>query len=133
MNKLVFRYFLLAALVLLAVVPALAQDSDTSAFPLTIEHKFGTITLTEAPQRVVSIGYNTQDALFALGVQPVAVRYWFGDQAAHGVFPWAEDEANGAQPVLLDMPEGVSFEAILALQPDLIVAVYSGITQEEYD
>jgi ABC-type Fe3+-hydroxamate transport system substrate-binding protein len=31
------------------------------------------------------------------------------------------------------MPEGVNFEAILALQPDLIVAVYSGITQEEYD
>ncbi|MDL1900996.1 iron-siderophore ABC transporter substrate-binding protein [Anaerolineae bacterium CFX9] len=133
MNKPVFRYFLLAALALLAVVPALAQDSDTSAFPLTIEHQFGTITLSEAPQRVVSIGYNTQDALFALGVQPVAVRYWFGDQAAHGVFPWAEDEANGAQPVLLDMPEGVSFEAILALQPDLIVAVYSGISREEYD
>lgn len=131
MNKLVFRYFLLAALVLLAVVPALAQDSD--AFPLTIEHKFGTITLAKAPQRVVSIGYNTQDALFALGVQPIAVRYWFGDQAAHGVFPWAEDGANDAQPVLLDMPEGVNFEAILALQPDLIVAVYSGISREEYE
>ena len=30
-------------------------------------------------------------------------------------------------------PNGVDFEAVLALQPDLILALYSGITQAEYE
>src|SRR5690606_27198554 len=97
------------------------------------EHKFGTTTITEVPQRVVAIGFSDQDPLLALGVMPVAVRYWYGD-TSNAIFPWAQDEAAGAEAVVLDMPFGnLNYEAILALQPDLISAVYSGITQEEYE
>lgn len=110
-----------------------AAEVTQDAFPVTIEHKFGSTTITEAPQRVVSIGFSEQDPLLALGVIPVAVRYWYGDES-NAIFPWAQDEANGAQPVVLNMPfGGLNYEAILALEPDLISAVDSGITQEEYD
>ena len=105
-----------------------AQD-----FPVTIKHKFGSTTVPEKPERIVSLGYTEQDALFALGAKPVAVRYFFGDEKG-AIFPWAEDAAAGAQPEVLNMPYGaLNYEKILALQPDLITAVGAGITQAEYD
>ena len=114
------------------IAPVLGQDSD-SAFPVTIEHKFGSITISEEPQRVLSLGYNEQDPLLAVGIKPIAVRYWFGDED-NGIFPWALDEADGLEPPVLNMPFGnLNYEAILALEPDLISAVYTGISQEEYD
>ncbi|HEY8417159.1 MAG TPA: iron-siderophore ABC transporter substrate-binding protein [Limnochordales bacterium] len=115
-----------------------AQDAGARApsgdgpFPVTIEHKFGTTTIPNEPKRVVAVGYHDHEALLALGVAPVAVRYNYGDHP-YGVFPWAQDELGGATPVVLEMPDGeLDFEAIARLQPDLISAVYSGITEEEY-
>jgi iron complex transport system substrate-binding protein len=128
MNKWLAHLAIFILLLILTAAPAAAQDSP---FPVTIEHKYGSTTITQAPQRIVSIGYNEHDTLFALGVTPVAVRYWYGD-APNAIFPWAEDEANGAQPILLDMPQ-LNFEAILELEPDLITGLYSGITEEEYN
>lgn len=128
-----FRPFLLLATlvgVLVGILPAAAQDAP---FPVTIEHKYGSTTIEAAPQRVVSIGFTEQDPLFALGVQPVGIRYWYGD-ASDAIFPWAESAAAGAEPVVLNLPYGnLDYEAILALNPDLISANDSGITQEEYD
>ncbi len=108
-------------------------SSAFAQFPITVEHKFGETTLGDRPKRVVALGYTEQDTLFALGARPVAVRYFFGDENS-AVFPWAEAAANGAEPQVLNMPYGsLNYEAILALQPDLITAVDAGITQEEYD
>lgn len=122
------KLFLLLILFAL-VVPVEAQDT----FPVTIEHKFGSTTITEVPERIVSIGFTDHDALLALGVKPVAVRYWYGE-APNAIFEWAQDDADGAEPQVLDMPfGGLNYEAILALQPDLIIAVGAGITHEEYD
>jgi iron complex transport system substrate-binding protein len=126
-------FVLLAAVGLLAASPAAAQEAG---FPVTVEHKFGSTTITEAPQRVVAIGYTEQDYLLALGVMPVAVRSWYADETI-AFLPWAEDEAaalGGDTPEILVMPFGnLNYESILALRPDLISAVTSGITQEEYD
>jgi iron complex transport system substrate-binding protein len=130
MHRSIFAVCLLSLLALAGIAPLAAQDS---AFPVTIEHKFGSTTLTEAPQRVVSIGFTEQDPLLALGVVPAAVRYWYGDET-DAIFPWADDEAGDAQPLVLNMPFGtLNYEAILALAPDLISAVDSGITQDEYN
>jgi iron complex transport system substrate-binding protein len=61
------------------------------------------------------------------------VRYWFGDES-DVIFPWAEDEAAGADPEILNMAFGeLNYEKIASLQPDIITAVYSGITQREYE
>ncbi|MDL1900990.1 iron-siderophore ABC transporter substrate-binding protein, partial [Anaerolineae bacterium CFX9] len=127
-----FRALLILIFLLLAsVMPLTAQE--TPVFPVTIEHQYGSTTISEAPQRVVAIGYTEQDFLLALGVTPVAVRYWYGDEA-NTIRPWAQDRVEGEPPVVLNMPYGnLNYEAILDLQPDLISAVTAGITQEEYD
>lgn len=111
-----------------------APEADAeSPFPVTITHKYGTTTIPAAPQRVVAIGYTEQDPLLAVGVVPVAVRFWYGD-APFAIFPWAQDAAAGAEPVVMEMAWGeLNYEAILELEPDLISGVVSGITQEEYD
>jgi iron complex transport system substrate-binding protein len=132
MSKRIVSLFI-AIFMLLSIMRSVdAQDSNPS-FPVTIEHKFGTTTITEPPQRIISLGYTEQDPLFALGAKPIAVRYWYGD-APNAIFPWATDAAGDAQPEVLNMPYGnLNYEAILALQPDLISAIDAGITQEEYD
>lgn len=137
MNK-PLSLLLIAVFIVLAGLPVAAQDAATpeatsESFPITVEHKYGTTTIPSAPQRVVSLGYTDQDAILALGVTPVAVRYWYGD-TTNAVFPWAQDKVEGDTPEVLSMDYGsLNYEAILALKPDLIVAVYSGITQDEYD
>ena len=55
------------------------QESDrptqtNDAFPVSIEHKFGTTTVEQPPKRVVTVGFNDQDFALALGVTPVGVR-----------------------------------------------------------
>ncbi|QPC81347.1 ABC transporter substrate-binding protein [Phototrophicus methaneseepsis] len=126
-----FAMLILLALFVVSITPIAAQEAE--AFPVTIEHKFGSTTITEAPQRVVAIGYTEQDYLLALGVTPVAVRYWYGDEE-NAIFPWATDYVEGEPPVVLNMTFGsLDYEEILSLQPDLISAVTAGISQEEYD
>ena len=105
-------------------------SSGDGAFPVTIEHKYGSITIEEAPERVVSVGYTDQDTLLALGVVPVGIRDWFGDQPS-ATWPWATDALGGAEPLVLDSSE-INYEAIAGLRPDLIVGVSSGMTEEEY-
>lgn len=108
-------------------------EETGSGFPITIEHKFGTTEITEEPQRVLSLGFQEQDAILALGITPVAVRHWFGDEP-HAVFPWAQDELGEAEPDVLEMPFGeLDYEKIITLEPDLISGVYSGITADEYE
>ena len=106
-------------------------DSDAAAFPVTIEHKFGETTIDAEPERVVSIGYNEHDFLLALGVVPVALRDWYGEQP-NSVWPWAQDELGDATPEVLPATD-LNFEQIAALDPDLIVGVWSGITAQDYD
>jgi iron complex transport system substrate-binding protein len=107
-------------------------ENTTAAFPLTLAHKFGETTIAAAPERVIALGYTDQDPILALGVQPIAVRYFFGDEG-QAVWPWAADRVSGAAPQILNMPFGeLNYEAIAALQPDLIVAVSAGITADEY-
>lgn len=116
-----------------ALIGAPAVTKQDDVFPVTIEHVYGSTTITQRPQRVVAIGFIEQDLLLAVGVTPVAVRYWYGDEA-DAIKPWAKDLVEGDAPVVLNMAYGnLNYEAILALQPDLISAVTSGITQDEYN
>ncbi|MFW6075639.1 MAG: ABC transporter substrate-binding protein [Chloroflexota bacterium] len=109
------------------------NGNGSAGFPVEIEHKFGATEIAEQPERVVTIGYTEHDPALALGVQPVAVREWFGEQP-HAVWPWATDELGDAEPEVLNMPFGeLDFEAIVALEPDVLFATHSGITEEEYE
>lgn len=84
-----YRNLLIVVLaLLLGLIPAAAQETSDGTFPVTVEHKFGSTTITQAPERVLSLGYTDQDPLFALGITPVAVRYWYSD-TPYAIFPWA--------------------------------------------
>lgn len=85
-----------------APIPTTAPATATNVFPVTIAHKYGSTTIPSEPQRVIALGYTDQDPIIALGVQPVAVRYFFGDpQQAY--WPWAAGRQSGTAPTVLNM------------------------------
>jgi len=108
-----------------------SAGTGDSAFPVTVTHKYGSTTVGSAPKRVVCVGLCEQDSLLALGVVPVAVTAWL--EAAKGeIYPWARP-ALGSAPLPKVLPSAkLDIEQIAALEPDLIVAIYSGITRSDY-
>lgn len=104
-----------------------------SGFPVTIEHKYGSTEITAEPKRVVTVGLTEQDSVLALGVVPVGTTEWFGNHPG-AIQPWAQDElGDAAKPEIVGNTDGLNFEKIAALRPDLILGLYSGLTQQDYD
>jgi iron complex transport system substrate-binding protein len=98
---------------------------------VTITHLFGQTVIKQPPKRVVSAGYTEQDDLLAVGIVPIAVTNWFGDQQ-FGVWPWAQPKLGGAQPVVLNLDNGIPVDQIAGLKPDLIVAINAGVDADTY-
>lgn len=110
-----------------AAAPA-ASSSAAAAFPVSIAHKFGSTTIDKQPERVVTVGWNDQDPVLALGVVPVSTREWFTE---YPNYPWVK-EALAGKPITTFSAE-LNFEAIIKQQPDLILAIYETINKETYD
>ncbi|MEH6947536.1 iron-siderophore ABC transporter substrate-binding protein [Bacillus sp. JJ634] len=113
------------------------SEETTTEYPIVIKHALGETTIEEKPERVVTIQWSNHDVALALGVVPVgfsAANY--GVQDDSGMLPWTADklEELGAEtPTIFQDTDGLDFEAIADANPDVILAAYSGITQEEYD
>jgi iron complex transport system substrate-binding protein len=103
-----------------------AKDGSVS-----VKHIFGETKIPAPPKRVVSAGFTEQDDLLAVGVVPIAITDWFGGEP-FGVWPWAQPKLGGAQPVVLNLNDGVQVDQIAALKPDLIVATNAGLDQDTY-
>jgi iron complex transport system substrate-binding protein len=118
-----------------------ASDSETSsaatsggtAFPVTIQHKYGGTTITKEPKRIVTVGLTDQDALLALGVVPVGTTEFDGGYPG-AIGPWAQSRLGGAAvpEVLKDTGSGPPLEKVAALKPDLILSLYAGTTKDVY-
>ncbi len=108
-----------------------SEEADSSGETRTIEHKFGETEVSGKPERVVTVGVSEQDPALALGVTPVGVTEWFGEQP-FAVWPWARGELGDAEPEVLELGD-LNLEAIAALRPDLIVGTNSGMGGEDYD
>ncbi|HET6508488.1 MAG TPA: ABC transporter substrate-binding protein [Baekduia sp.] len=109
-----------------------AAGAEEAAFPATVEHRFGSTTVASAPKRVVVVGLREQDALLALGIDPVGTTEWLGDRPG-AIFPWAEAALGGRPlPTKLGFTDGIEFEKVAALRPDLILAIYSGLSKKDY-
>ncbi|WP_432519218.1 ABC transporter substrate-binding protein [Kineococcus sp. SYSU DK006] len=111
-----------------AGTPAAAGDG---AFPVTIEHKLGSTTIESAPTRVVTVGYNEEDFVLALGVTPVGARTPLGSYDATRR-PWAVDLLPAGGIPSVGQSE-LNFETIASLQPDLIIGAYAYLEQADYD
>ncbi|MGU3432185.1 iron-siderophore ABC transporter substrate-binding protein [Actinomycetes bacterium M1A6_2h] len=108
-------------------------DADTSsgAFPVTIENTFGSATIESKPQRIVTLG--GEDAVYALGEKPVGqLRITYGNTEA-GVYPWNESYFDSSVTTLLDNTTSLPYEAIAALNPDVILAPYQGFDDTAYE
>jgi iron complex transport system substrate-binding protein len=101
-------------------------------FPVTVEHAFGETTIEEQPTRVVSVGVTEQDTLLQLGFVPVGVTEWYGEQP-YATWPWAQELLGDAKPEVLTTSNGLEFEKIAALEPDLIIGTNAGITKKDYE
>jgi iron complex transport system substrate-binding protein len=111
--------------------PAAVRTAETGPFPVTVEHKFGSTTIERKPERVVSVGLTEQDVLLQLGVVPIAVTDWYGDQP-NAVWAWARPLLGNAKPTVLKTTDGFEYEKIAKLRPDLIIGTNAGITQADY-
>lgn len=113
--------------------PAPTTGVAGGSFPVTIEHAFGSTVIPAAPTRVVSVGLTEQDFLLSLGVVPVGVTDWYGDQP-NAIWPWAEAALGSApRPELLTDSDGIEYLKVQALKPELIVGMNAGLEQASYD
>lgn len=118
--------------------PTPTADTSTAAAawqPVTIDHAFGSTTITARPERVVTLGWGSTEAALALGVVPVGIEKQTYAVDANGVLPWVNDKLKelGATPTLIPATvEEPAYENIAALSPDLILAPYSGVTADQY-
>ncbi|KJQ54258.1 iron-siderophore ABC transporter substrate-binding protein [Microbacterium sp. SA39] len=113
------------------------NPASDDAFPVTIEHVYGETTIEKKPERVATVAWANHEVPLALGIVPVGMsKATWGDDDDNGILPWVEEkleELGGEEPVLFDETDGIDYEAVADTAPDVILASYSGLTQEEYD
>lgn len=105
-------------------------SGSSGAFPVTVSTAFGDVTIEEEPTRVVALGWSDAETALALGVEPVGASDWLA-VGGNGLGDWVEDEYT-EDPEMIETLEP-SFEAIAALEPDLILDTRSSGEQERYD
>lgn len=95
-----------------------AAKADPTHYPLTLENCGAKVVIDRAPQRVVSLGQAQTEILYALGLgdRLVGTAVWFSPVAK----PY--EAANAKVKRLAD--NDPSFEAVVAQEPDLVVAMY---------
>ncbi len=102
---------------LLCALPLFAMLASAPAIARDVTDSMGTVTVPDAPKRIVVLTNEGTEAMLALGVTPVgAANSWNGD-------PWWDhisDAMDGAEPV--GKESAVNLELIAALEPDLILA-----------
>ncbi|MBP3209129.1 MAG: iron-siderophore ABC transporter substrate-binding protein, partial [Oscillospiraceae bacterium] len=121
-----------------AAEAANVEDANTSeladsSFPMTIQHGLGEITLEEKPENVVAIAWGNPDVPLALGVIPVGISEAnFGPRDENGLLAWTAKAFKdaGVTPNVFDDTDGWDYEAISDCAPDVILAAYSGLSQE---
>ena len=110
-----------------------AEESTTG---VVIEHAHGSTNIAEKPKRIVALGWMSPDVVAALGENPVGIEEVWG-AGESGYQPWFEEfvtEEYGETPEVIPYAdEGPNYEAIKELKPDLILSLYSGVTDVEYE
>ncbi|WP_317451729.1 ABC transporter substrate-binding protein [Microbacterium sp. NIBRBAC000506063] len=105
-------------------------------FPVTIQHVYGETVIPEQPVNVATVAWSNHEVPLSFGIVPVGMsKATWGDDDDNGVLPWVEDklaELGADTPVLFDETDGIDYGAVADTNPDVILAAYSGLTEEEY-
>jgi len=117
-------------------MPVAAVTAEASGvFPVTLRSALGTAVIAKPPRRIVTLGLGADDVVVALGITPVGVARadWGGD--ADGYWPWVRAAITARGDTLPQTfaayPE-LDMEAIVALQPDVVLAPFSGVSPEAF-
>ncbi|MER7554991.1 MULTISPECIES: iron-siderophore ABC transporter substrate-binding protein [Streptomyces] len=117
-----------------------APAAAGGAFPVTVEHAFGSTEVSKAPKRVVTVGYTDDQAVLAFGVKPVGMVDQYPNPPGqtpdiNTQWPWVKDQWGDTRPevVMKNGDAGPNFEKIASLRPDLIIAVYSEVDKAAYE
>ncbi len=124
------------------VSSAATKESPAPAdFPVTIKNAFGTTTIPERPERVATVSWVNDDVAIALGVVPVGMPAieWGGNK--NRSTPWKDaaltklgaGPGSDAYPAQYSETDGINYDAIAQLTPDVILAAYSGLDKQSYD
>jgi iron complex transport system substrate-binding protein len=116
--------------------PAAGSAAGDDFEPVTIASALGDAVIEQRPERVVTLGQGSAETAIALGVVPVGIEEypWGSDES--GYLPWiheAVEEAGAELPVQFTGGDDIDVDTILELEPDVILAPWSGITQEQFD
>ena len=113
------------------------ENNNLGSYPMTIKHAYGETVIEKEPEKIATISWGNHDVPLALGVVPVGVsKANYGKADENGLLPWTAEkykELGVEKPATYDDIDGLDYEAISESNPDIILAAYSGITQEEYD
>jgi len=106
-----------------------ASSTATDSFPVSVDTKFGEVSIDKQPTTVVALGWGDAEIATELGVQPVGVSDWlsFG---GNGLSPWAKASYEKAPEQLGTME--IDYEKVAALKPDLILNVRSAGDENAY-
>lgn len=120
---------------------ASASAESTDTFPVTIKHAYGETVLTKAAQRPATIAWASGDIALALGVVPagIPIEAWGGNDKQST--PWADAAleklgaawGSGKSPAQYSEADGTNFTEIAKAAPDVILAVQSGLSKEDYE
>lgn len=131
---------LLATTVILGGCSSAGEDAETTSTgdfeTVTIDSALGRAVITDKPERIVTLGMGSAETAIALGTVPVGVEEYPWGSDDSGYLPWIHDaitESGGELPSQFTGGAELNIEAILALEPDLILAPWSGITQQQFD
>jgi iron complex transport system substrate-binding protein len=102
--------------------PFLAAEAASAALDCdegfrVIESAFGATCIPEAPERIIALNEGVMANLLALGIEPLAVQ----DYANRDNTQYLGDTTDEIDSV--GIPDGPNFEAMLALDPDLILGM----------
>ncbi|MEK8145237.1 iron-siderophore ABC transporter substrate-binding protein [Streptomyces sp. M10(2022)] len=113
-----------------------AAGKSDGAFPVSIKSALGTAEITEKPERIVTLGQGSAETAIALGRTPVGIESYEWGSDKSGYLPWINEavkKSGDELPKQFTGGEDIDFEAITELEPDVILAPWSGVTPEQYD
>jgi iron complex transport system substrate-binding protein len=101
----------------------------TGSWPASIEHRWGTTTIDQRPARIVSLDNQWTDVLVALDAPLVGAA--LDPVAETGRYPWQEVIPESVTDI--EVGDSIPYEAVAALNPDLIVITWGATSQADYD
>ncbi|MGW8885618.1 iron-siderophore ABC transporter substrate-binding protein [Streptomyces sp. NPDC055749] len=113
-----------------------SSAKGAGAFPVSVKSSLGTAEIEAKPERIVTLGQGSAETAIALGHTPVGIENYEWGSDKSGYLPWINEavkKSGDKLPKQFTGGEDIDFEAITELEPDVILAPWSGVTQEQYD